>query len=198
MELTRKSLLVRVRDPSDEAAWREFSDQYRELLERYCRARGLQAADVDDVCQLAFVNLLRSLRAFEYDPARGRFRHFLGRIVRNAIHTHFSRPGRAHPALDTTILAAIPDEPEQDASWEQEWMDQHYRRAMRAVRESFDARSVEVFDALLSGSTVEAVAAARGMSDQAVYKIKQRIRDRLSELIAQQVADEDGAASAAT
>lgn len=192
MDLTRKSLLLRVRDPADEAAWREFADQYRELLERYCRVRGLQAADVDDVCQLAFVNLLRSLRSFEYDPARGRFRHFLGRIVRNAIHTHFSRPGRSNPALDTTILAAIPAEPGDDDAWEQEWMDQHFRRAMRSVRESFDGRSVEVFDQLLAGAAVEDVARQRGMSDQAVYKIKQRVRDRLSELIAQQVSEEDG------
>ena len=36
-EATQPSLLVRVRDPSDEHAWREFAEKYRGLVAGYCR-----------------------------------------------------------------------------------------------------------------------------------------------------------------
>ena len=49
---TRASLLIRLRRPADEAAWREFDAAYSELIVRYCRRLGLQLADAEDVRQL--------------------------------------------------------------------------------------------------------------------------------------------------
>ncbi len=45
----------------------------------------------------------------------------------------------------------------------------------------------------MAGETVEQVARAFGMTSQAVHKIKQRLRDRLKEMVATQVRDEDDA-----
>jgi RNA polymerase sigma-70 factor (ECF subfamily) len=58
---TRASLLSRVRDVADEAAWREFQALYHDLLIRFCRRQGLQEADAADVVQTVMANLLRSL-----------------------------------------------------------------------------------------------------------------------------------------
>src|SRR5262249_54521926 len=82
---TRATLLGRVRDGDDAAAWREFDGAYREMLLRFCRSRGLQHADAEDVIQLVFVKLTGGLRRFEYDPGRGRFRDYLFRCVRSAL-----------------------------------------------------------------------------------------------------------------
>ncbi len=109
-DVTQPSLLSRVRDGSDQAAWREFEAKYRELLMRYCRARGLQQSDADDVCQLVMMNLAQSLRNFEYSPEKGRFRSYLGRVVRNSISRYFSRPIPPGRALDTAVMATVPDE----------------------------------------------------------------------------------------
>ena len=62
---------------------------------------------------------------------------------------------------------------------------------MQQVRATFEERSVEIFDRLLAGDTVSAVAEDYQTTTQAVHKVKQRIRDRLKELIAAQVKDED-------
>ena len=43
--LTRPSLLIRVRDPADADAWRQFLDLYGPLVYRFARKRGLQDAD---------------------------------------------------------------------------------------------------------------------------------------------------------
>jgi len=82
---TRATLLGRIRDGVDTAAWRELDGVYREMLLRFCRSRGLQHADAEDVIQLVFVKLTVGLQRFEYDRTRGRFRDYLFRCVRSAL-----------------------------------------------------------------------------------------------------------------
>jgi RNA polymerase sigma factor (sigma-70 family) len=190
-EQTQPSLLIRVRDAEDHASWREFDAKYRDLILSYCRARGVQPSDADDVRQMVMVNLARTLRTFEYQPEKGKFRHYLGRAVRNSINQFFTRERSPHAGLDSAILAAVPGENADDEVWEQEWVQHHFRLAMRTVRDTFDPRSVTIFERLLAGESVEAVAADTQHTEQSVYKIKQRVRDRLRELIEAQVADED-------
>ena len=67
----------------------------------------------------------------------------------------------------------------------------HYRLAMQTIRETYDSKSVSAFEALLEGATVDEAAERHEMSTQAVHKVKQRIRQRLKELIAVQVQEED-------
>ena len=48
---TRYSLIERVQDLADEAAWVEFLAIYQPVLYRMARRRGLQDADAQDVIQ---------------------------------------------------------------------------------------------------------------------------------------------------
>ncbi len=50
---TRPSLLVRIRDPQDERAWREFLDIYEPLIYRLARRKGFQDADARELSGLA-------------------------------------------------------------------------------------------------------------------------------------------------
>jgi len=192
-DVTRISLLSRVRDGSDDAAWVEFENRYRDLILRYALARGVQHADADDICQIVMMSLATALRSFRYSSERGRFRDYLGRVVRNAVARHRSRPNRTTVSLDNFGDPSEPTEgtDEEDLRWEQEWVNHHYRLAMQTIRRTFEAKSVEVFGRLVEGASVGDVAAAYEMTEQAVHKIKQRIRARLAELIAAQVRDEE-------
>jgi RNA polymerase sigma-70 factor (ECF subfamily) len=190
---TRPSLLLRVRDVSNRAAWREFDDRYGALILHYCRTCGLQHSDAEDVRQIVMLALMRSLPRFEYSPERGRFRSYLGRIVRNAVFQHNRRLVRAVTALDNRVLdeGSHAHQDETDERWEREWVAHHYRLAMRRIRATFEPRSVEAFFLLLQGRLATDVAAELNMTEQGVHKIKQRIRDRLRELIARQIRDEE-------
>lgn len=192
---TQPSLLLRLRNTADHAAWAEFDARYRGLIQAYCATRGLQASDADDVRQLVMTNLAKYLPTFEYQPEKGRFRSYLGCLVRTAIAHYFSRQrGDDAIAFDTAVAALTPARAaaELDDLWEQEWKQHHFRLAMAKVRETFDPRSVTIFERLLNGESPEAAASAEGLNAAAVYKIKQRVRDRLKELVDAQVAEEDG------
>ena len=181
-----------MRDPADDTSWREFEARYAGLIVGYCRKRGLQSADSDDVRQAVWINLAKGLRSFEYDPKRGRFRDYLGRVVRNAIAKHFARYGTPNRALDSVVLATTPDDAGSDTdAWEQEWVKHHYRLAMQTVEASFEPRSVMLFRRLLAGSTATDLASEYGMTPAAVNQVKHRIRRRMKELIEIQICEED-------
>jgi len=197
---TQPTLLARLRDHADHAAWREFEERYRDLILRYCRRRGLQQSDAEDVRQMVLLNLARQLKSFEYRPDRGRFRSYLGQVTRNAIHRYFRRPRLDTHGLETDVVADLATgsetsrggvDDELDQVWEHEWMLHHYRIALVTARASADPKSVEVFEHLLGGETPDEVAARFEMTRDAVHKVKQRMRNRLKELVARQVHDEE-------
>lgn len=189
--VTRRSLLARVRSTQDAEAWRLFEAMYAGLIVRYCAKRGLQLADAEDIQQSVLAKLARSLRNFEYDPARGRFRSYLGRCVRNAIYSAASHKAAvATVSLDDAGVAPT-GEDASDQCWHKEWVDHHLRQAMTTLRAATDERTLAVFDAILQGKAYEQISAEFGVSPALVRKVKQRIRDRLQDIVARQVNDEE-------
>jgi len=188
---TRGTLLQRVRQGADADAWRELDAAYREMLLRFCRSRGLQHADAEDVIQMVFARLISGLRAFEYDRSRGRFRDYLFRCVRSAIAdwARCQEPGRNGVLLDEA------EAPEPAASWsrafEDEWIDHHYRAALGALAVIVEARTLEVMEATLAGRTVREIAGQTGMSEMAVYQVRHRMKERLRARIGEQIAEEE-------
>lgn len=192
-ETTQVSLLDRLRESADQLAWRQFDQKYRELILRYCRARGLRLADAEDVHQNVLLDLARAMPHFSYQPERGRFRSYLGRVVRNAIARYFGRHARLEYGLDTKVLAIVPSTTPDDGDqrWEEEWIRNHYRLALRKLRESTEPRGIAVFERLLAGESTAQIARTCDMHEPAVRKIKQRIRERLQAIIADQLRAED-------
>lgn len=187
---TRASLLSRVRDLADEVAWQSFEAAYREMLVGFCRSRGIQHADAEDVVQLVMTKLVSGLHGFRYDPEKGRFRDYLFRCARSAIADLKSCPKGAPRSVEDIEEPGEENEAAK-ASWEREWVDHHYRLAIEEVRAGFEERSVSVFEAILAGQSVRDVATSTGMSEAAVHKVLQRVRARLKEQIAEQVRLEE-------
>jgi RNA polymerase sigma-70 factor (ECF subfamily) len=67
---TRASLLVRLRDPQDGAAWREFVDLYVPVIYAYARRQGLQDADAVDLSQGVLSAVAGAACRLNYDPDR--------------------------------------------------------------------------------------------------------------------------------
>lgn len=198
MRSTPQALLSRVRNQQDHDAWRDLDAHYRDLLINFCRRRGVPLTDSEDIVQGVFISLTRSLPQFIYDRNRGRFRDYLFTCVRNSISLWSARPNRRWEPLDNSgepnpgAAAGSDGADWYDARiWEEEWVAHHYRLAMKTIRDCFDERSIAIFDRSIAGTKPADLAREFAISEQAVHKVRQRIRDRMEELIAQQVRDED-------
>ncbi len=183
-------MLARLSDPGDDVAWRDFEARYRALILSYARRIGLTLWDAEDVMQNVLLRLSCALPDFRYDPGRGRFRGWLGTVVRNAAIEHLSQ--RCPRAVEPEAMERHPTTGDPMLlEWEAEWAEHHYRQALQTIRKGLDPRSVAIFERLLAGDSVPGVAAAFGTSTQAVHKVKQRMRHRLKARILLQLAEEE-------
>lgn len=94
---TRITLLGRLRrDPTNQAAWGEFVDQYGPKIMGWCQKWQLQEADAQDVTQNVLLKMAEKLRDFTYDPQRS-FRAWLKTVAQHACSDFMT--GRQRPGL---------------------------------------------------------------------------------------------------
>jgi RNA polymerase sigma-70 factor (ECF subfamily) len=188
---TRPSLLVRLRDARDEAAWAEFVDLYAPLVYGFLRKRGLQDADAADLTQDVLRSVATGASRLEYDPCRGLFRGWLFTVVRNRLRTFLANQKRRVTAAGGSdwqdLLARQPGrEPELEAVWDQEYEQRLFHWAAERVRREVQDTTWQAFwRTAVEGQGGQEVAAALGLSVAAVYLAKGRVRNRLKELIRQ-------------
>src|SRR5437868_8000185 len=101
---TRPSLLVRLQDRSDQAAWMEFAQVYTPVIHRLALRRGLQGADADDLVQQVLTAVSKAIDRWEPDPARAQFRTWLHRVAQNFIINALSRAAPDRAAGDSGVL----------------------------------------------------------------------------------------------
>jgi RNA polymerase sigma-70 factor (ECF subfamily) len=189
---THTTLLARLADGPDSAAWGEFEKRYGDLIIGFARRRGLQPADCEDVAQEVLLGLAKAAPGFRYDPAKGKFRSYLKTATLRAIFKK-SRQKHGTVALGDIEEAIHLTEADSDAEevWEQEWRQYHLRQAMCVVQAEFSASDRRAFQLYaVDGRDARETAAALGLSVDRVYQAKSRIMTRLTTIIEQQVQDE--------
>jgi len=192
--VTRPSLLLRVRNAEDAAAWGQFVEIYTPLIFGFCRGRGLQEADAADVAQEVMRAVSRSMGRFDYNPERGTFRSWLFTVTRNKFNNFLERR-RNHREADggTTMQELIEARPcpEQDESWDREYRQRLFDWACAQIRGEFQEGTWQAFwRTAVAEESGEEVAQALGMSVGAVYVAKSRVRTRLRECIATVTGDD--------
>jgi RNA polymerase sigma-70 factor, ECF subfamily len=184
-ESTSTSLLGRAKAGEDQA-WRRLVDLYAPLLYEWCRRHGLRAEDASDIAQEVFAAVARSIEGFRRDRPNDSFRGWLWTITRNKIRDHFRhRKGEpdAQGGTDAQMrLAEVPEQPP-DASTSSlpgGGGDSLERRAIELVHASVEERTWQAFwRVAVEGKEVAAVAGELGISVQAVYDAKYRIRRKI-------------------
>jgi len=176
---TDQSLLRRVRNRNDSAAWREFFALYQPMLVRYARMRGLSQADAEDVAQNCMHALSKNLRSFDYSRSRGRFKSFVWTLANNAIANMFRR--RRPRVARTSELAKIkqPDEASREA-WDQTWLREHLRCCLRQVETRFAKHTIAAFKLYaIQQRPIEEVCRQLDLSPNQVHQAKSRVTQRL-------------------
>ena len=88
---TSHSLIARVKDLADGAAWTEFLGIYRPVVYRLARKRGMQDADAQDVTHAFSLSVSQAIDRWEPDPDGPPFRAWLVTVTRNAITKALAR-----------------------------------------------------------------------------------------------------------
>jgi RNA polymerase sigma factor (sigma-70 family) len=185
---TRPSLLLRLRDPRDGAAWGEFVRLYAPLVYGYARKQGLQDADAADLCQQVLGAVAGAVGRLDYDPGRGAFRNWLFTVVRRKLADwRAAERNRVRGSGDTTtcqVLERCLAPPRLEADWEAEWKRQVFIQACEQVRRDVTDSTWQAFwRTAVDGQPGKRVAADLGLSVAAVYHARSRVLARIKELV---------------
>ena len=184
---TRRSLIVKLRDAADEAAWTEFVTLYEPLVYRLARCKGLQDADARDLCQDVFRAVSQSIEG--WDPDRGSFRGWLSRIARNLLINFLTRsPNRTRGSGATSVQDLLEDQPVPDpwatAFFEAEYQKRLFQWAAELVKDEFAPATWNAFwQTAVEGHSPRDAAAVLGISVGAVYIARSRVLARLKQRI---------------
>lgn len=180
---TPHSLLLRLAQRQrDERAWDEFVQRYRPRIARWCRERGLQPADADDVTQTVLQHLLGAMCEFRYDPA-GSFRAWLQLVTARACGRFRVAETRRTGRKDAEALKRIEEAParEELARRIQEAFDEELvQQATEAVQARVEFQTWEAYRLTAVERLSGAEAAAQlGTSVVNVYVARRRVREML-------------------
>lgn len=181
MFTTDPLLLAEVKE-SDDAAWSRFRDTYRPLIFHCAERNGVPASGYLELEQDVMVAFFHACGKFEYDPARGRFRSYLGTLVRNCIVQRWRNEGKSTSPLDTGIDSGAEDEFEKN--WEREWRLHCFWMAMRKVKEELPEKTVAAFELCdLKHASPQVAAAALKVSLATLYNYRKKVLTELKRYV---------------
>ena len=189
---TKASLLLRLRDQSDNDAWGLFTEIYVPLVLGLAKKWGLQDSDAADLVQEVMAEVARSISKFEYKPELGRFRSWLYKIANRTLWRHQRRATRqAQGTGDTEMLQLIHNVDSGEANQrEEEWNEQYQRQLFTWAAEQISKSVTEstwsaFWETAVVGRKPENVACELGLSVGSVYVAKNRILKKIRQKIAE-------------
>ena len=188
---TRPSLLIRVRDPADRAAWQEFVEIYRPVILRLARQKGMQAADAEDMAQEVLVAVAKAVEQREHDPQRAKFRTWLHRVANNAILDALTRRKPDRGSGGSAIQAVLDQQASRAAGPIRTCCGWNTGARCSAgppgrVRKEFRQETWDAFWlTAVEGRSVEDVAKELAKDAGAIYAARSRIMRRIREKVAE-------------
>ncbi|MFO1043337.1 MAG: sigma-70 family RNA polymerase sigma factor [Planctomycetaceae bacterium] len=185
---TSHSLIARVKDLTDGAAWTEFLAIYRPVVYRMARRRGLQDADSQDLIQRVFLAISQAIDGWEPGPDRPPFRAWFVTVTRNAITKALCRLPVDRGAGSSSVMSLLAGEHVEDPKTTDELLIESRREALRwasdQVRPEFNDLTWRLFwETSIQGRSVAEVVATFGCSPGTVYTARFRVTRRLKEKV---------------
>ena len=193
---TRKSLLAQLRE-GGEIPWREFYTAYKPLILLCGGDCGLNADEKEELVQ----NVMREIFqrdiigkydpdrvpdnvVFKHDPARGRFRHYLRKIIRyQALRIIAQRHGE-HARLDEADEEARRTDDALEAAWDMEWKQHLLNMALVELKGRIRPETYSVFEMYaLQNRPIREVAEFHDLSPAAIYTVRSRCVALLREIV---------------
>lgn len=187
---TRASLILRLQNAADVAAWDEFVEIYGPVIFRAATRRGFQQADADNLVQEVLLAVAQSVSKWLDREDRGSFRHWLLSLARNySVDMLTRKPTRSLGNDGSEARRLLNDIPAADdiASL----IDLEYRRsvfqwAARHVRASVNESTWQAFWLThIEGLSAEQAANKLSIRVGNVYLGRSRVMASIKELVSQ-------------
>jgi RNA polymerase sigma-70 factor (ECF subfamily) len=184
MDHTPVSLLERLQQPGNEAAWQRFVQLYTPLLFHWAVRAGQNDDDAADLVQDVLAVLVRRLPEFRYDPGKS-FHRWLYTVVMNLWRDRQRRKDPVALSQGAGQLLQLPAVDDLETFIEREYRDRLAAHALQLLEADFEPQTVTIFRALVLESQPAAeVATTHGLSVGAVYAAKFRVLTRLRQELA--------------
>jgi len=183
--ITTTALLDGLHEPANRAAWGEFDRRYRPILIAFLQRMQLNESDAADVAQETLTCFVQDYRLKKYDRQQGRLRSWLIGIARCRAADLRRSKGRRRELRGESAIDQVSDDFDAEAVWEAEQRRFIFEQAIAELRTTrFNERTIEAFErVVLRQEPVEAVAAEMGLSAQEIYNAKNRVIERLREIV---------------
>jgi len=181
---TNTSLLSSIK-AGDEFCWVEFYQTYLPLIRMRGRDHGLSLSETDELVQNTVLAVFNGMDKSSYDPAKGRFRDFLRKIIDcRAVdiirNRHYERN---NPLPEDDV---IPDErqSELECRWDDEWKDHVLKESLKELKAQIEPETYQAFEFYaLKGMSGKEVAEFLGISEDMVYVYRYRAVAKLRDIV---------------
>lgn len=185
--VTSVSLLERLRDRSDNAAWQRFDALYGPLIRHWLIRRGVNQQDADDVAQEVMSLAITQLPNFQHNGNVGALRAWLRQVVANRLRTFWRQKNRGATAVgaDGADLAEQLADPKSQLSrvWDEEYHRDLCERLLELASNEFQQQTMDAFRRVaIQGQNASEAANELGISANAVRIAQSRVMRRLREL----------------
>ena len=185
---TRHSLIVRLKSPSNELAWRDFVSTYEGFLNQLARRQGVPERHVPDVTQQILLTIAKSIGGWSDDGNAASFRRWLSTVSRNIVIRFMSRERRQAGGVGGSDLVARLERIEDKADERHVLRYQHELIVWAAeqVRHEFLETSWQAFRAtVIEDRPVDIVASELGVTVGSIYMSRSRIMARIRKRVAE-------------
>lgn len=182
MNTTSESLLLRLRNTSDDQAWSRFVQLYTPLLFYWAQKTGLQSHDASDLVQDVLAIVFRKLPDFEYDPEKS-FRCWLRTITMNKFREFCRKRSNSRNAAIGSAINRVADATSAaESSWDIGYQRSLFNTAMTLLEPEFQPATWKaVREFMMTNRPAAGIAAESGLSVWTIYAAKSRLLARLRE-----------------
>jgi RNA polymerase sigma-70 factor, ECF subfamily len=181
------TMLEGVRRGQNEA-WNRLVEVWNPIIYRWCRKRGLQADDAEDVTQEVLLQVCQKVREFKHESFTG----WISTITKHKVDDRFRNAAQRPRAIGGSgeIITNRPDSDinssgdDSDGSLADDSDSRSLivRQVLQVIQGDFDGRTFKAFwRRTVDGVPSAGVAEELGMTDDAVRQAKRRVLKRLRE-----------------
>jgi RNA polymerase sigma factor (sigma-70 family) len=181
--LTRKTLLMRAQNESDNIAWEDFTFYYADFISIVLRKFLLNEEDKADLQQEILLSLWKNLK--KYDPEKAKFRTWLSSIIKNAAINRINKHKLKHKLNNPEVKEYLmPDkDSELELEIQKEWEAYVSTLAFERIKHLFSEKALKSFTLFLDKMSPEQIAKQLEISRDSVYKMRARVVKRLQDEI---------------